>query len=109
VAEPGDGHPVADGVLGDSSVNPLHDADAFVTGNERRSRLDRPISTGGVDVGMAQTTGFDLDQHLTCSRFGHVDVQDLQWSVESGDNRRAHGLLLLSWSPISLSSGPRGG
>ncbi len=37
---------------------------ALVTGDERRVRFDRPVALGGVQVGVADTTGLDPDQYL---------------------------------------------
>ena len=72
----------------------LNDADTFVAGNEWRLWLDRPVTVCGVDVGVAQTGGLDLDQDFTVAGLGGGDVLDLEWLVEAGDDCGLHGYLL---------------
>ena len=63
-AEPRDGDAVAFGDARDAGTDPLHDADAFVPGDEGRRRLHRPVAVRGVDVGVAQARCLHLHQHL---------------------------------------------
>ena len=64
VAEPRHRDPIADRHLGHARAELDDDADALVTGHERRRRLDRPVAVRGVDVGVAQAGGLDLDADL---------------------------------------------
>ena len=70
------------------------DPDSLVAGDERRMRLDRPVPVGGVDVGVAQPAGLDLDHHLPWSGlwFGHL--LDAQGLIEGVHDCSSHGYLL---------------
>jgi len=67
------------------------DADALVAGDERWGGLDRPVSFGGVDVGVAQTACFDLHAHLPMSERSRGDLLDGDWITEAVDYRGAVG------------------
>ena len=64
LAEPRHGDPLPDGQVGHALAELLHQADALVAGDERRVRLDRPVSVRGVDVGVAQPRGLHPDADL---------------------------------------------
>lgn len=53
-----------------------------MAGDERRGGLDWPIAVGGVDVGVTQAGGFDLDEDFTRAgdRLGYVT--DGEWLGE---------------------------
>jgi hypothetical protein len=74
--------------------------------------LDRPITVGGVDVGVdvgvAQTRRLDLRQDLTVRGLGDWDVLDLEGLVESGNDSPSWlppGWLSCWWSHPRLSRG----
>ncbi len=46
-------------------------ADALVTGDERRLGLDRPVTLGSVEIGVANAGGCDLDHDLAGARLRH--------------------------------------
>ena len=48
-----------------------------------------------MDVGMAQATGLDPDEHLTVARFRHGHVLDTQRLSEMIDDGSLHGALSL--------------
>jgi hypothetical protein len=62
--QPRDGHPLAHASLGHAVTDQLDPADTLVPGNERRDRLDRPVAMRGMDVGVAQARGLQVDDHL---------------------------------------------
>ena len=66
------------------------DADPFVAGHERRSRLDRPVAVGGVDVGVAQPGRLDPHQHLARAGRWRRPVLDDQWLVETVNDGCKH-------------------
>jgi hypothetical protein len=49
----------------DAGAEGGYPTNAFMTRNERRCRLDRPVAFGGMQAGMANAAGFGLDQELT--------------------------------------------
>jgi hypothetical protein len=55
------------GPCGHAGAELLDPADPLMSGDERWRRLDRPVTAGGVDVGMAQAAVLDMDQHLARS------------------------------------------
>src|SRR6185295_16120460 len=61
---------------GDARPVPDNDADAFVTRHEGNRRLDRPITVGGVDVGVAEATRFQLYEDLADAWLGCRAVLD---------------------------------
>ena len=65
-------------------------ADPLVPGDEGRARLDRPLAAGGMDVGMAEAAGLDLDQHLLGPRLGDRNLVDAEWALEVVNNRCLH-------------------
>jgi hypothetical protein len=91
--EPRDRDAVADRDAGDVLADLLDDADAFVAGDERRGRLDRPFTAGGVDVGVAEAGGLDPDDDLAAAGRGLGDVLDRQGLVEGLDDGSFHGSL----------------
>src|SRR6185312_10631295 len=72
--EPGVADAVADGDVGDAFAEGHHLAHAFVAGNERRSRLDGPVTLGRVEVGVADAAGDQLDQRLGRGRAWEADT-----------------------------------
>src|SRR5450755_2048762 len=52
-------------------------AGSFMTGDERRFWLYRPISFRRVKIRMTHATGFNLHQNLAGCRFGHGQLLDL--------------------------------
>src|SRR6185436_11878905 len=48
-------------------------ADAFVARDERQAGLDRPVADRGMQVGMTDAGGDDLDQHLAARDFWDGD------------------------------------
>jgi hypothetical protein len=74
-----------------------HDASyPFMPGDEREVRLDRPIPMDGMDVGMAETCRFDLDDDLATSGLGLWHVFNHQGPTEFMGNGCLHGNLLPS-------------
>ena len=65
---------------------------ALVAGDERRLRLDRPITVCGMQIGVADAGGLQFDQRLAVARRWQVEFFDLQWCAEFGDDGRAHGV-----------------
>ena len=76
-------------------------ADTFVAGNERGLRLDRPVAVGGVEVGVADARGDELDEGLVVSGSGQVDVLDDDRGAEllddSSGERIGHGADPSGW------------
>jgi hypothetical protein len=72
------------------SLADLYDAsDPFMARNERRSRLHGPVAIGGVDVGMADAAGLDLDEHLP--DHGHGQLADCERLAELSYESGLHG------------------
>jgi len=69
ITQPGDGHPVSLFDLRHSCSHALNEPHAFMTRNEGKSGLDRPISMRGVNIRMAQSRGFNFDDDLPRCRF----------------------------------------
>jgi len=76
-----DRYPRADG--GDQT-------DPLVAGNERRHRLHRPVAVGGMKIGVADATGLGLDQNLTGTRSGNVEIAERQGLAELLDDGGVH-------------------
>jgi hypothetical protein len=72
-----------------------HLTDTFVAGNERGLRLDRPVAVGGVEVGVADARGDELDEGLVVSGSGQVDVLDDDRGAELLDD--SSGERIGSW------------
>ncbi|MPN14723.1 hypothetical protein SDC9_162050 [bioreactor metagenome] len=74
-------------------------ANAFMAGDERQRRLDRPVAIGGVQIGMANAGGFDLDQNPARRNLGNGHLLDDQrLAVGMNDGRFhccCHDLLLV--------------
>ena len=56
--------------VGDAGAERGDDAGALMAGNERRRRLDRPVAVGGMQIGVADAAGDDLDQDFARARRG---------------------------------------
>ena len=80
----------------------LDDPDALVTGDERRGRLDRPVAVGGVDVGVAQACGLDLDQDLARAGYWLGHVLDAERFGEIVDDCCLHEDLLASLARLGV-------
>ena len=52
-SEPRDRHPLPDPALGYPGANPLDDSDAFMAWDKGQRRLDRPVTTRGMNVRVA--------------------------------------------------------
>jgi hypothetical protein len=61
-----------------------------VARNERRLWLDWPVTFGGVQIGAADTTRFDLNQDLSLASLGDRRFFDCQFFVKSTHNRGFH-------------------
>ncbi len=66
--------------------------DAFVTWDERQGRLDRPISLGRMQVGVADAGGGDLHQDLAGAGHRHLDFLEAQRLAEGVYHCGFHGL-----------------
>ncbi len=66
----------------DTGAHRGDEAHALVAGNEGRVGLDRPVALGGVQVGVADAAGLDLDQHVTRTWARHWHFFDGQRLVE---------------------------
>ena len=91
VAEPGHRNTIADPDLGDARTELLHDPDAFVTGNERRGGLHRPVAVCGVDVRVTETRRLDLHSDLTRCERATRNLLDAERLRKVMHNRRAVG------------------
>src|SRR5690606_3980755 len=85
-------HAVALGDAGDARTNPGDDTDALMSRYEREWRLDRPVTVGGVYVGVAETRGLDLDDDLAGTRLGDRQILDLGRAAVLADDGSAHGM-----------------
>src|SRR5262245_36087165 len=74
------------------STDGRHDACAFVTGDERQRRLDRPIAVCGMQVGVAAAARKDLDEDLAGGRCRNRDLLDGEWLAKGADHGRLHRL-----------------
>ena len=96
--------------IGHAGPDAGDDADALVPGYERRSGLDRPVTTRRMDVRVAEPGRLDLDQHLPVARLGGGDLLDHQRAVELVDDSSLHRGPPRSNSgsrPPSSPAGPR--
>jgi hypothetical protein len=69
------------------------DSRAFMAEDERRRRLDRPGAACGIDVGAAQSAGFDVDGAPLGARLGNGDVSAHFRAQRLSSGRRA-GLVM---------------
>ena len=65
---------------------------ALMAGDERRLRLDGPITLCGMQIGVADAGGFQLDQRFAVAGRWQVEFLDLQRSAEFGDDGGTHGV-----------------
>jgi hypothetical protein len=75
----------------DAVTEGLDKADALVARDERRTRLDRPVSASAVDVGVAQPGGLDLDTDLAGAGLGVGALLDDQGLTEGSYDCCLHG------------------
>ena len=69
------------------------DADAFMPRRKRQAGLYRPVSLGGMQVGVANTAGLGPDQNLTRTRRGYADFPDHERLAEFLHKSSLHGAL----------------
>jgi hypothetical protein len=69
----------------------LDHADTLMARDERRRRLDGPFAASGVDVGVAQATRLDANEHLGGTRLWDRQVLDRQGLIEAADDGGLHG------------------
>src|SRR5262249_27703471 len=55
------------------ATNGDHVAHGFVAGNKWEIGLHRPGALGGMQIGVTDPAGFNLDQHVVCAGTWHVD------------------------------------
>src|SRR5262245_21837879 len=103
-AEPGDRDPLPDRQAGHALAEAVDDADPFVTRYERQNGLDRPVSTCGVDVRMADARGLDANADLPWPGLRDRTFLDRQGLGEAVDDCGAHGGLPSIASPCRLAS-----
>jgi len=91
VAEPRHPDAIADLDFGHCR-SAFHDTpNSLVAGDERRRGLDRPVAMCGMDVGVAEAGGLDLDADLVRLQFRWQDLFDHQRAVEVMNDSRAIG------------------
>lgn len=91
LTEPSDRHTVTDLHMVDSLSLGLDDSDPLMAGNERRIRLDRPVTSSGVDVGVAQSAGLHPDHDLLDIGARDFTLLDLHRLGEVRHDRSLHG------------------
>src|SRR5579859_6101945 len=89
VAEPRHRDTLADGHLGYGRSEVDHDPDAFVAWDEGWRGLHRPVAVGGVDVGVTEPGGLNLDEDLSRLELPAGYVLDTEGRVELMDDRGA--------------------
>src|SRR6266487_1819522 len=105
IAQPGDGNPVSLFDVSNPCSNALDDPHAFMTRNEGKCGLDRPISMGGVNICMAQARGFNFDDDLPWFRFWLGDVLQAERGGEAMYDCCFHCFLSCSWHKNTLLYG----
>ena len=88
--EPGVADQLAHREVGDALAQGHDLADAFMAGDERRVRLDRPVALDGVQIGVADAAGDQLDQGLSGGRRRHRNPLDDQVLAELLDYSCLH-------------------
>ena len=91
--QPGNPHPIAFLDVVDALTHRGDFADAFMAGNKWRIGLDRPVAVGGVQVGVADPGGGDLDQNLAPGGARHLDLLEGQGLTELTNDGGFHGAL----------------
>ncbi len=100
--EPGHAHTVAFFYDGDAGAHRSDNPDRLMAWNEGWGGLERPIAVRRMDVCMADTAGFSLDDDLTRPRSGHVPLAQHQRLAELFDDRRVHRLCALGGLDVCL-------
>jgi hypothetical protein len=72
-------------------------ANTFVPGNERRVRFDRPLSSSGMNIGVAEAGRFNMYTHFSRSWHGKWSLFNSQGWVEPSYNSSTHGISLPFW------------
>ena len=75
-----------------ADADPFDDADTLMPGGERQGGLDRPVTVGGVDVGVAQAGGLDPDDDLARTGLGLGHLLDGERCGEVVDDGSLHGV-----------------
>jgi len=88
--QPGVADQLADGQVGDPFAQGHDLADTFVAGDERRVRLDRPVTLHRVQIRVADPAGDQLDQRLSGGRGRHRNSLDDQVLAELLDHCCLH-------------------
>src|SRR5690606_9863081 len=89
--------------VGDALAHRDHMAYALVAGNEGGIGLYRPVAFSGVQVGVADATGLDLDQDVASGRAWNGDFFDHQRLAEFADHGGFHRLVHQSISFVGIS------
>jgi len=89
--EPGAANQVAELEALDALAEGDDFTDALMSGDERRVRLDRPVSLDGVQVGVTDTAADELHEHLSVAGLGHGNFLDTQVLAELSDYCCLHG------------------
>ena len=86
----------SDAIAFPNPAHPLPDrrdiADAFVTGDEGRRRLHRPVAGGGVQIRVTHTGCHHLHEDLAGADLGDRDILYLKGSAERVDDGGFHHL-----------------
>src|SRR3954454_9752582 len=82
------------------------DPDALVAGDEGRRRLDRPLATSRVDVGVTETRSLDTDENLLGTGLRHRHVLDDQRLVEGMNNCGLHLVPPRVFASVAAAAGP---
>ena len=91
--EPGHADTVAFLDPRDAAADRRHVANALVAGNERQTRFHRPVTLGGVQVGVTDARGLDFHQNLPGAGQWGVHLLDTQRLPEGVDDGGFHGLV----------------
>jgi hypothetical protein len=90
--QPGDSDAVSELEMCDAGAERDHNTRAFMTGNERRSRLDRPIPFRRMQICVTHASGDNLDKCLPWAGRGYWNFLNYERLAESFDNGCSHGL-----------------
>ena len=70
--------------------NGKHQTNGLMSRNERKCGRHRPVAVGRMQIGVADSAGFALDEDLTWSGRGNVPFDELQRFPELLDDRSVH-------------------
>ncbi|AER55456.1 hypothetical protein DSC_04015 [Pseudoxanthomonas spadix BD-a59] len=91
--EPGHSHSIAFPKVADSGADRHHVPHALMSRNERRCRLDGPVTLGGMEIGMAYTRRRDLHENLSAADGWHWGFLDDEGLPKCADHCSFHGFL----------------